>query len=198
MNREAKHVLGALAIALVLGVTYVMNFGLYPRFFDIEWDEEVRLHDGRVIWVHVKNTYERQSALRLKQYDENSIQFRRKHLTFELDTGKKFTFTTRMPVAYLGQLEKKWYVVLEGEGYGNYPDEMPDHWGNDFAAPMLRLAILQDDAFIPVRWVHAPAPLNTTKWHPNLMRSVFWSVFSEWNGKKLPLDQKKAFDDLPK
>lgn len=32
MNREAKHVLGALAIALVLGVTYVMNFGLYPRF----------------------------------------------------------------------------------------------------------------------------------------------------------------------
>ena len=36
----------------------------YPRFFDIEWDEEVLLHDGRIIWVHVKRTFERRS-----QYD---------------------------------------------------------------------------------------------------------------------------------
>jgi hypothetical protein len=24
----------------------------YPPFFDVECDEEVLLHDGRVIWVH--------------------------------------------------------------------------------------------------------------------------------------------------
>lgn len=34
----------------------------YPPFFDIEWDEEVQMHDGRVIWVHVKRTFERRSS----------------------------------------------------------------------------------------------------------------------------------------
>jgi hypothetical protein len=104
----------------------------YDRYFDIEWDEEVLLHDGRVIVVHVKNTYERQSKS-LKQYDENNIKFRSKTLMFESAPGQQQTFHTRMPIAYLGKFNKDWYVVISGKGpYGNYPDEMPTRWGNDF------------------------------------------------------------------
>lgn len=38
---------GVLALVLVLAAVYVAKFGEYPRYFDIEWDEEVQLHDGR-------------------------------------------------------------------------------------------------------------------------------------------------------
>lgn len=58
MKRGIRYTIGGLAIAAVLGLTYVLNFGLYPRYFDITWDEEVQLHDGRMIVVHVKRTFE--------------------------------------------------------------------------------------------------------------------------------------------
>ena len=32
------------------------------RYFDIEWDEEVELHNGRIIIVHIKRTFERVTA----------------------------------------------------------------------------------------------------------------------------------------
>ena len=168
----------------------------YDQFFDIEWDEEVLLHDGRVIWVHVKNTYERRGQ-RVKQYDETQITFRHKELTFESEPGKRVTFKTRMPTAYLGLLEKKWYLVIAGQGpYGNYPDEMPDHWGNDYSPSIARLATLQDGAFIPIRWANAPEPLKSTGWQVNLMTSSFWRAFPDWNGTKLTLRRKKEFKDI--
>lgn len=95
---------------------------IYDRYFDIEWDEEVLLHDGRVIIVHVKNTYERRGG-GLKKYDETKITFRRKELIFEAAPGKFVTFSTRMPVAYLGNFDNDWFVVISGQGpYGNYPE----------------------------------------------------------------------------
>jgi hypothetical protein len=168
---------------------------IYDQFFDIEWDEEVLLHDGRVIVVHVKNTYERRGK-GFKQYDETKITFRHKELIFESEPGKRVTFKTRMPVAYLGQFEKDWYVVIAGQGpYGNYPDEMPDHWGNDYSPSIARLAILQNGAFIPARWANAPEPLKSTGWQVNLMTSSFWGDFPQWNRTKLTLNHKKVFKD---
>jgi hypothetical protein len=34
---------------------------VYGQYFDIEWDEEVLLHDGRMIVVHVKRTFTRRT-----------------------------------------------------------------------------------------------------------------------------------------
>jgi hypothetical protein len=183
MNRRT--VLAMAASAPLLGACF------YDQYFDIEWDEEVLLHDGRVIVVHVKNTYERRGQ-GLKQYDETKITFRRKELTFESEPGKRVTFKTRMPVAYLGQFEKDWYVVISGQGpYGNYPDEMPNHWGNDFTTLEQRLAVLKDGAFQPVGWKTAPQQLTTM----NLMGSVFFTDFVAWNGKRLTLAQKNDFQN---
>ena len=36
----------------------------HGRYFDIEWDEEVELHNGRIIIVHVKRTFERVKHMR--------------------------------------------------------------------------------------------------------------------------------------
>ena len=190
MTRSLIYAAGALAIAIVIGVSYVLNFGLYPRFFDIEWDEEVQFHDGRVIVVHVKNSYERQRAT-LERYEETAIVFRQKEVTFELESGLH-TFRTRMPLAYLGQFGKRWYVVISGQGpYGNHPDEMPTHWGNDFTKLEQRLAVFQDGAFRPIRWEDAPPLLARM----NLLPSAFRRELLSWSGSRVTLAQKKNFED---
>ena len=53
MNRR-NLIATALTAPLLLGC-------VYGQYFDIEWDEEVLLHDGRMIVVHVKRTFERRS-----------------------------------------------------------------------------------------------------------------------------------------
>lgn len=109
MKRGIRYTIGGLAIAAVLGLTYVLNFGLYPRYFDITWDEEVQLHDGRMIVVHVKRTFERLSSF--KRWDgvhrETEISF---------DAGgtigrfiKKFE---RYEVSLLERKNDQWFVGL--------------------------------------------------------------------------------------
>ncbi|MBP7111648.1 MAG: hypothetical protein KBA82_01415 [Nitrosomonas sp.] len=169
----------------------LMTGCIYDRYFDIEWDEEVLLHDGRVIIVHVKNTYERRGG-GLKKYDETKITFRRKELIFEAAPGKFVTFSTRMPVAYLGNFDNDWFVVISGQGpYGNYPDELPTRWGNNFSTLEQRLAILQNGTFLPVDWDRSPSALTTM----NMLESAFFIEYVAWNKKRITLEQKKIFNN---
>ena len=39
--------------------TPLMSGCFWDKHFDLAWEEEVELHDGRVIVVKVKHTYER-------------------------------------------------------------------------------------------------------------------------------------------
>jgi hypothetical protein len=59
MRNPSKMVLFAFSVGLAALFGYVLVFDLYSRHFSIEWDEEVKLHDGRVIVAHVKRTFER-------------------------------------------------------------------------------------------------------------------------------------------
>lgn len=81
----------------------------YPRFFDIEWDEEVLLHDGRIIWVHVKRTFERRS-----QYDRWEGIHRDTEVSF--DAGEKIGVWTkrfeRYDTAFLHSKDQNWYFAL--------------------------------------------------------------------------------------
>lgn len=91
-----------------------MNFGLYPRYFDIAWDEEVQLHDGRVIVVHVTRTFERR-GMRLDRWDgihrDTEISF---------DAGAKIGRLTKKFERYnVGMIETdrgNWYFSLGGVG----------------------------------------------------------------------------------
>lgn len=93
----------------MLAAGYFLQFGLCPRFFDIEWDEDVQLHDGRVIVVHVKRTFER-----LGKFDRWRGVQRDTEISF--DTGgsigrftKKFQ---RYEVSLLEQKNDQWFIGL--------------------------------------------------------------------------------------
>ncbi len=179
-----------LLLTLFLAV-YAGALRLYPRYFDIEWDEEVQLHDGSLIIVHVKNTYERLRS-RLNPYDTDSIKFRRKTIEFESQIGQKVIISTRMPVAYLGRFDGRWYIVISGQGpYGNFPDENEGRWGDDFTTLEQRLAILRNGEFTPIDWEQSPPYITSM----NLMRSAFWSEFLQWNKGILTLSRKQLFND---
>ena len=86
----------------------------YPRFFDIEWDEEVLLHDGRIIWVHVKRTFERRS-----QYDRWEGIHRDTEVSF--DAGGKIGLLTkkfeRYDVILIEADRGNWYFLLGEMGH---------------------------------------------------------------------------------
>ena len=86
----------------------------YPPFFDIEWDEEVLLHDGRVIWVHVKRTFERRS-----KYDQWDGIHRSTQVSF--DAGGTIGRLTKKFENYdVGMIETdrgNWYFALGGVGH---------------------------------------------------------------------------------
>lgn len=55
-SMNCRAFLGSLMAAPLLTTACQKDYGQY---FDIEWDEEVELHNGRIIVVHVKRTFER-------------------------------------------------------------------------------------------------------------------------------------------
>lgn len=190
MSKVSTKTLSTLAIAAVCLVWYLFLFGFYPRYFDLQWSEEVLQPDGSAIVVHVKNTYERQGTS-FKQYDEESIIFRQKEITFDAESEQEKILNTRMPISYLGKFDRDWYVVVSGKGpYGNFPDEMPTRWGEDFTTLGQRLAIWRDGSFVPISWELAPQELTKM----NLIESVFFVEFVAWNGKRLSLEKKEAFN----
>lgn len=110
MKSGLRYTLGGLAIAVVVGMTYVLSFGLYPRFFNIAWDEEVQLHDGRVIAVHVKRTFERRSRFnRWLGHDRDT------EITFDAGPpwGKLRRNFERYDVTMVEQRDGNWYFSLQ-------------------------------------------------------------------------------------
>ncbi len=103
MNRR-KFTVAALTAPLLSGC-------IYGQYFDIEWDEEVLLHDGRVIWVHVKRTFE---------HLNKSEKWRGVHRDTEIsfDAGGALgTFSKRFErytVSFLHFTDGVWYLGLSG------------------------------------------------------------------------------------
>ena len=177
---------------IIAGSVPLLAACLYDQYFDIEWDEEVLLHDGRVIVVHVKRTYERRGK-RLRPYED--VTFRRNEFTFDAgDPVGLVKFSSRLGVGLIDQVNGNWYAVLFGQGpYGNYPEEMPDHWGQDFTVQEERLAKLERDRFVPIAWDAAPpgALLNNNF----VVGSMSVKELSDFDGKKMTLGDKKRLRD---
>lgn len=179
MTRNLKNALGAIAIALTLGVTYVMNFGLYPRYFDIAWNEEVQLHDGRVILVHVTRTFERR-GMRLDRWDgihrDTEISF---------DAGgtigrftKKFE---RYDTAFLHNKDGNWYFAL-GVTTGTPPVEL-------VTREKSVLVLKRDGTQFAIRRDELPSEFRTFNIMPLTPSSV---GVAQFDGKKLTISEKRA------
>lgn len=109
MNKRIRQSLGILTVLLVVGGGYVLANGLYPRYFDIEWDEEVQLHDGRMIIVHVKRTFERRSRFeRWLAHDRDT------EITFDAGPpwGKFSRKFQGYDVKMVEQQDGNWYLNL--------------------------------------------------------------------------------------
>lgn len=118
MNRRA-----ILSLATLAGLTACSR----SQFFNIGWDEEVKLHDGRVIVVNFKFTYERLD--RFSDYGRAIL--RDTVMTF--DAGQPLgrvsqAFKRMQPVA-LDQQDGVWYAVIEPRGAGDSPTISGQDWG---------------------------------------------------------------------
>lgn len=109
--------LGVLAIGAMI---YINQNGIYPRYFDIAWDEEVQLHDGRVIVVHVRRTFERLSGFnRWRGVHRNT------EITFDAggDLGRISRKFQRYDIDFLHNKNNDWYLAL-GVTTGTPPIEL--------------------------------------------------------------------------
>ena len=122
MNQSIKRVLFGFGIAIFLLVGYVSVFGIYPRFFDIEWDEEVQLHDGKIIVVHVKRTFER-----LNSFRRNDGMYRDTEIAFDAGPpwGRYHRKFVRYEVDMIESLNGNWYLAL-GVTTGTPPEKVVD------------------------------------------------------------------------
>jgi hypothetical protein len=183
---KAKKIGVCLVVGVLVFAVYVNNFGLWPRYFDIAWDEEVQLHDGSVILIHVKESHERLGR-RLFRY-ENTL-FRGNEFTFkDPQTLEGIFVKSRLGISLIDKINGNWYIVLCRQGPFGESDETPTQWGHDFTQKEERLAKLKQGKFSPVSWDEAPA--NSLQ-EENLFSSVRIDVLATFDGKRMSLQDKK-------
>lgn len=183
MRPSTRIVSKNLAVAVALAIFYILLFGLYPKYFDIQWDEEVLLHDGRVVWVHVKRTYERQ-GMRLLRYPENPRQISMT-IGFFRNTTDKFEHTfVRGTLHFLGEKGGKWYI-----GYHADPGDPSVEIGSRLLFP--HVAVLNADGSIvkPDSWGDVPTEMKSANILPATPNP---NIISKFNGTRLTNDIKMA------
>lgn len=182
------HMMNRRSLLALAGSAPLLSGCFYDQFFDVEWDEEVLLHDGRVMVIHVKRKYERmrQSLLR---YNPDDIHFRGVEIGFNVSPSQRVSVRTRQPLGCVDQFGLNWFLVISGQGPFGASDESPTRWGRDFTTNEQRLAKLDGAEFLPVQWEEAPPELR----YLNLVSNLFFPEFVEWNGGKLTIQMKDKF-----
>jgi hypothetical protein len=169
-------------ILLVFAI-YVWNFGLWPQYFDIAWDEEVQLHDGRVIVVHMKRTYQR-IGLRLERYPQITYF---KSMEFSFDTGfptGKFTHVFNKPgdINFIDFLNDKWYI-----GYNTDSADNASEFGITNLYPHV-VIICRDGSLIkPNSWEDIPSIITNVNVMPPTPNVI---GISKFNNSVLTVDEK--------
>ena len=130
----------------------------YSQYFDIAWDEEVKLHDGRVIVAKLKFFYERLS--RISKYGSAIL----RDIELSFDTGQPRGRVTqlfkRVRPVMLDQFEGVWYVVLQGlGGSGSFKTSGQD-WGESQNFDGDRMARLGPTGFEAIPIHELPKPLD--------------------------------------
>lgn len=179
---KTKRSLLAIGIGLVAFAAYVLLFGLWPKYFDIEWDEEVQLHDGRVILVHVKRYYQRK-GLQLERFPQ-----------YPYRMGMEFSFSPGLPIGrfthnfkrgnlhFLDQINGKWYI-----GYYADPGDESSNLGSREIYP--HVAVLNPDGSIskPRSWDEVPSEIVRVNIMPSTPDEQAISIF---RGTTLTLQTK--------
>ena len=88
----------------------------YGRYFDIEWDEEVELHNGEIIIVHIKRTFER--VTRSMQRSRWKGMEYATEISFDAGgkIGKYHRRFEGYDVRYIHKSYGNWYIAIQGHG----------------------------------------------------------------------------------
>lgn len=187
------------ARGLIRGLVCAIGFFLLPalagciwgQYFELGWEEEVQLHDGRVILVHVTHTFERTSSWR--RFD--TALHRDTELRFDAGDGKGTVtqlFKSFSPI-FLDQYEGTWYAVLDG-GYVKRSRELPGQDWGDADGPYGQWAVrLEEGKWKPISMRQLPPVFQK----PNML-VLHGSVkeIAEFDGTRATLGQKKSWLSL--
>ena len=163
----------------------------YPPFFSIAWDEEVGLHDGRVIVVNLKFTYERLDGS--SEYGQAIL--RDTVMTFDAgqELGRVSQVFKRMRPVTLDQYQGTWYSVIETSGAGDSPTISGQDWGQLTTEQGQRTIKLTPGGFVPIPIPEFPDQLIEL----NLMRDHDpLEELARFNGRLIDLNTKAAYIDL--
>jgi len=187
MRKKIEKFIFRIILAGAAVAAYALTVGIYPRLFDIEWDEEVQLHDGRVIVVHVKHTYERLHK-ELGRY------------TSAIHRDTEITFDPRIGEARITQILKggkpllldeqngAWLLVFSWSSQWSPQLLGGQNWGPDQNGNGQRVAKLEGSGFKPTLICTLPEPWRK----PNLLSlSAGVKVLSDFNGKSVTLQRKE-------
>lgn len=141
MKRRA--LLGAAAAAPMLSGC------IWSSEFDFEWDEEVQLHDGRVIVVHLEHSYERLSQGALPYGGTNIV----RDTTLVFDAGGTTGKVTQLFKGFHPKLldvhEGVWYTVIYGGDYHRSRELPGQDWGERWHG-CDRVAVLRGSQLSPI------------------------------------------------
>lgn len=151
----------ALAAPLVSGC-------LWDRYFDVQWNEQVKQPDGKVITVHLKCRFERVYVY-FREFTRygGTIVDRDATLTFNAggDIGQVTQLFKGLKPIYLGQHQGSWYAVLSGNYYPGSRETPGQDWG-DFEGPYDQWAVkLVGKQFQPISKLELPDEVRA----PNML-----------------------------
>ena len=125
MNRRNFAVLSA-TVSLLSGC-------LWDRYFDVQWNEQVKQPDGKVITVHLKYRFERVYVY-FREFTRygGTIVPRDATLTFDAggDTGQVVQLFKGYHPIFLGQHNGTWYATLAGGYYPGSRQTPGQDWGD--------------------------------------------------------------------
>lgn len=180
MNRRTA--LGSLLCMPLLSGCY------YDQYFDIVWDEEAKLHDSRVILVHLKFIYERQN--RFSRYGRAML--RDTEMTFDAGPphGRVTQVFRRVKPVMLDQVNGSWYVVLQGRSGASDPALSGQDWGPQQNLAAERAGVLGTTGFARHPLRNLPNELK----EKNLLYDYApVAELAKMNGKKWDLALKSSY-----
>lgn len=182
MKRRAL-LTGAAAMPLLSGC-------FWDKHFDLSWEEEVQLHDGQVIAVKLKHTYERLHR-EFTRYGGTNLT---RDTTLTFDAGGTVGTVTQLfkgfhPM-FLGQHEGVWYAVLYGSYYYRSRELPGQDWG-ELEGPYGQWGIkLLDGKWQPMSMSRLPGIFQT----PNMLILKGEAIeHAKFNGKRVTLQDKQAW-----
>jgi hypothetical protein len=172
----------------------MMSGCFWDNHFNLAWEEEVQLHDGRVIVVKVKHTYERLRS-GFTRYGGTNI-LRDSAITF--DAGGTTGLVTQelkggWPLS-LEQVDGSWYLVFYWNSDWSPSLRGGQDWGQDQNGHGQHVAVLQGTQFNAISICSLPTKVQ----RPNLLlhRDDLRRLAS-LSGSLITLQAKRSPDQTP-